>query len=121
MTIPLWHWGGNYHHYKATKAATNSQRLALEDLEEKVQLQVKQAKFSYEEAYKTYDMTLSNLTSAQANLDDATYGFHGVITIDDVIGAQTAWLKANSEKIDAEIGIRLCEVYLSKVLGNMRY
>lgn len=122
VTIPLWHWGGNYNHYKATKAATNSQRLALEDLEDKVQLQVKQAKFSYEEAYKTYDMTLSNLKSAQANLDDATYGFHeGVITIDDVIGAQTAWLKANSEKIDAEIGIRLCEVYLSKVLGNMRY
>ena len=49
-------------------------------------------------------------------------GFHeGVLTSDDVIAAQTAWIKAHSEKIDAEIGIRLCEVYLSKVLGNLEY
>ena len=44
-----------------------------------------------------------------------------MLTTDDVIAAQTAWLQANSEKIDAEIGIHLCEVYLSKVLGNLAY
>ncbi|MDE7413970.1 MAG: TolC family protein [Muribaculaceae bacterium] len=122
VSIPLWHWGGNYNHYQATKAATNSQRLLLEDLEEKVSLQVEQARFSFEEAFKTYDMTLTNMKSAQANLENAQYGFkEGVLTADDVIAAQTAWLQANSEKIDAEIGIHLCEVYLSKVLGTLNY
>ena len=38
-----------------------------------------------------------------------------------VLAAQTAWLKANSEKIDAEIDVQLCNVYLSKVLGTMKY
>ena len=71
---------------------------------------------------KTYDMTLSNMKSAEANLENAQYGFkEGVLTTDDVIAAQTAWLQANSEKIDAEIGIHLCEVYLAKVLGNLAY
>lgn len=122
LTVPLWHWGENYNRYRAAKATTNAQRLLLEDMEDKVKLQVNQARFSYQEAFKTYDMTLSNMESAEANLRNAQLGFkEGVLTADDVIAAQTAWLKANSEKIDAEIGIHLCEVYLSKVLGQLNY
>ena len=122
LSIPLWHWGGNYNHYRATKSATNAQRLLLEDMEEKVSLQVEQAKFSFQEAFKTYDMTVANMKSAQTNLENAQFGFkEGVLTADDVIAAQTAWLQAQSEKIDAEIGIHLCEVYLAKVLGNLKY
>ncbi|MDE5902769.1 MAG: TolC family protein [Muribaculaceae bacterium] len=122
VTIPLWHWGRDYNHYRATKATTNAQRLMLEDLEEKVELQVNQARYSFNEAHKTYEMTLSNMASAEENLRCAQIGYQeGVLTTDDVIAAQTAWLAANSEKIDAQIGIRLCEVYLSKVLGTLGY
>lgn len=122
LTIPLWHWGGRYNHYRAAKSATTASRLALEDMEEKISLQVSQARFSFDEAHKTYDMTVKNMEKAQENLRQAELGFReGVLTADDVIGAQTAWLAANSEKIDAEIGIRLCEVYLSKVLGTLSY
>lgn len=122
VAIPIWHWGGNYNHYRATKSATNAQRLMLEDLEEKVELQVKQAKFSFQEAFKTYDMTKSNMASAEENLRSAQVGFReGVMTTTDVLTAQTAWLQANSEKIDAEIGIHLCEVYLDKVIGKLNY
>lgn len=122
LTIPLWHWGGNYNQYRAAKSNTAAQKLLLEDMEEKVDLQVSQAKYSFQEAHKTYDMTVNNMKSADANLKNAEIGFkEGVLTADDVIAAQTAWVKANSEKIDAEIGIRLCEVYLSKVTGTMKY
>lgn len=122
ITIPIWHWGGDYNRYKAAKAGTKAQRLMLEDTEEKVQLQVSQARFSFDEAKKTFDMTVKNLTKADENLRQAEIGFkEGVLTTNDVIGAQTAWLAANSEKIDAEIGIRLCQTYLSKVLGNLIY
>ena len=122
LTIPLWHWGGNYNQYRAAKSNTAAQKLLLEDMEEKVDLQVSQAKYSFQEAHKTYDMTVNNMKSADANLKNAEIGFkEGVLTADNVIAAQTAWVKANSEKIDAEIGIRLCEVYLSKVTGTMKY
>ncbi len=120
LTIPLWHWGGRYNEYRAANSTTKIAELALADAEEKVELQVNQAKFSYQEAFKTYEMTVSNMRAADANLHNAEVGFReGVLTTDDVIGAQTAWLKANSERIDAEIGIRLCNVYLSKVLGTL--
>ena len=35
------------------------------------------------------------------------------------MAAQTAWLKANSENIDAMIDVQLCDVYLAKVLGTL--
>ncbi len=122
LSVPIWHWGGRYNHYRATKAATTAQKLMLDDLEEKVNLQVTQAKFSFQEAFKTYNMTRSNMNSADENLRSAQEGFReGVLTTSDVIAAQTAWLQANSEKIDAEIGIHLCEVYLEKVIGKLNY
>lgn len=122
LTIPIWHWGGNYNKYRAAKSATNAQRLLLEDMEEKVQLQVSQAKFKFQEAFKTYDMALSNMKSAEENLRCAQDGFkEGVLTTNDVMLAQTGWLQAASEKLDAEIGIRLCQAYLSKVIGTLSY
>ena len=43
------------------------------------------------------------------------------MNLDEVLTAQTAWFKAYSDNIDAQIDIQLCDVYLSKVLGEMRY
>lgn len=118
LTVPIWHWGGDYNKYRAAKAATRAQQLLLEDLEEKVTLQVRQARYKYEEAFKTYDMAESNLASATENLRCARDGYNeGVLTTNDVLAAQTGWLQARSEIIDAGIGIRLCRVYLDKVLG----
>lgn len=120
VAIPIWHWGGNMNRYRSAKAQTSAQKMLLEDLEEKVTLQVKQARFSFDEAFKTYDATLENVESAEANLRSAQLGFkEGVLTTTDVTAAQTAWLLAQSEKIDAGIGIRLCEVYLAKVTGQL--
>lgn len=120
VTIPIWHWGGDYNRLRAAKSNTQASRLMLEDLEEKVDLQLSQAKFSMAEARKTYEMTTKNLESAGANLQNAETGFaEGVMTADDVLKAQTAWLQAHSENIDAEIGLRLCRTYLDKVAGQM--
>lgn len=122
LTIPLWHWGGNYHQYNAAKSATIAQRMLLEDMEEKVELQVRQARYKFDEAFKTLERTRTNMEKADENLRQAELGFkEGVLTPDDVTAAQTAWLQAHSEEVDAEIGVRLCEVYLSKVLGRMPY
>lgn len=122
VTIPIWHWGGNYHQWQASKSATAAQRLMLEDAEEKVQLQVNQARFKYQEAYKTLEMTETNMEKADENLRQAQLGYkEGVLTLDDVTAAQTAWLQAHSGQVDAMIGVRLCQVYLEKVLGTMPY
>lgn len=97
-------------------------KIKLEDAREMVNLQVTQASFKSQEALKTYQMTETNIRKANENLRTATLGFReGVATADNVMEAQTAWLKANSELIDAMIDVHLCDTYLSKVLGTLNY
>jgi len=120
VKIPLWHWGGNLNRYRAAQSAETISKIQIADAREKIDLQVSQAAYKAQEAIKTYFATESNLTKARENLRTATLGFReGVITASDVMAAQTAWLKAHSENIDATIDVQLCDVYLSKVLGTL--
>ena len=122
LSVPIWHWGSNYNKLRAARSRTAMARLELADAREMVSLQVSQSAFRAQEAQKTFIMTTSNLAKANENLRQADIGFReGVMTTDNVMEAQTAWLKANSENIDAMIDVRLCDVYLSKVLGTLQH
>ena len=67
-------------------------------------------------------MTASNLDKADENLRQASLGYReGVMTLTTVMEAQTAWLKAYSENIDAQIDVALCNIYLRKVTGTLDY
>ena len=118
----MWHWGGLSNKVKAAQVDANVKRLELDDAKEKIALQISQAAFSYQEAFKTFEATRANLAQADENLRIANIAFkEGMGTIDEVLAAQTAWLKANSEKIDAEINVQLTHEYLNKVMGTMNY
>ena len=122
LKVPLWHWGGLSNKVKAAQVEANVKRLELDDAKEKIALQISQAAFRYQESYKTFEATKSNLSQADENLRIAGIAFkEGMGTIDEVLAAQTAWLKANSEKIDAEIDVQLTREYLDKVMGTMAY
>lgn len=120
LKIPIWHWGGNMAKVKAAESEAVVMRLRAEDARELINLQVSQAGFKSEESYKTLEMTRTNLAKADENLRTARLAFReGVATSDNVMEAQTAWLKAHSENIDAMIDVRLCNTYLSKVTGKL--
>ena len=119
LRMPLWHWGGLSNKVKAAQVEANVKRLELDDAKEKVALQISQAAFRYQEAFKTFEATKANLEQADENLRIADIAFkEGMGTLDDVLTAQTAWLKANSEKIDAEIDVQMTHEFLNKVMGN---
>ncbi|MDO5571551.1 MAG: TolC family protein [Bacteroidales bacterium] len=119
VSIPVWHWGKNYNKLQAAKAETRAAQYKLEDAKELIELQVNQAKFKVNEANKTLLMTITNMNKAEENLQNAQIGYkEGVLTAQNVLEAQTAWLKAQSEKIDAEIGIKLSEIYFYKSIGK---
>ena len=122
LRVPLWHWGGLSNKVKAAQVDANVKRLELDEAKEKIALQISQAAFRYQEAFKTYEATRANLIQADENRRIADVAFkEGMGTLDDVLTAQTAWLKANSEKIDAEINVQMTHEYLNKVMGNMSY
>jgi outer membrane protein TolC len=66
-------------------------------------------------------MAQSSVQKADENLRTATLGFReGVISSTTVMEAQTAWLQAQSQKIDAEIDVKLSQVNLKKALGVLQ-
>jgi len=105
---------------RASKGATSIANLELAEARELVELQVNQTTFKVDEANKKLLMAQKNIQRADENLRMANLGFReGVITPTVVMEAQTAWLQAQSQKIDAEIDVKLSQVELQKSLGTL--
>lgn len=121
VQLPIWHWGEGIYKTKAAKAEARIAQYQLQDAREKIELQVNQAAFKVNEAGKKLVMSTKNMEKAEENLRYATLGFkEGVIATSNVLEAQTAWLSAQSEKIDAQIDVKLTEIYLKKSLGTLK-
>lgn len=121
VNVPIFHWGERFHNLSAAKAETRIKQLELAEAKEKVELQVNQSVFRLNEAEKTLLTAYENKESAAENLHYAQLGFsEGVISVSQVMEAQTAWLKAQSELIDAQIDNQLARVYLKKATGNIQ-
>ena len=121
VSVPIWHWGEGIYKVKAAKSEARIAQYQLDNAKEKIELQVNQSAFKVNEAAKTLIMAEKNLEKADENLRYATLGFEeGVIPASNVLEAHTAWLSAQSEKIDAQIDVKLTEIYLKKATGNLR-
>ena len=118
VRVPIWNWGDVMYKVRASKGATSIANLELQEAREKIELQVNQNTFRVNEANKKLTMAQSSIARADENLRTANLGFQeGVISPTTVMEAQTAWLQAQSQKIDAEIDVRLSQVDLQKSLG----
>ena len=120
VRVPLWNWGDVMYKVRASKGATSIATLERAEAREMIELQVNQNTFCVTEANKKLTMAKSNIERADENLRTANLGFReGVITPTVVMEAQTAWLQAQSQKIDAEIDVKLSQVDLQKSLGTL--
>jgi outer membrane protein TolC len=120
MRVPIWNWGDVMYKVRASKGATTIANLELAEARELIELQVNQSTFRVDEANKKLTMAQKNIQRADENLRMANLGFReGVITPSTVMEAQTAWLQAQSQKIDAEIDVKMSQVDLQKALGTL--
>lgn len=121
VRVPIWNWGDVAYKVRASKGATAIASLELEEVREKIALQVNQSTFRVNEANKNLALAQASIQKADENLRMANLGFsEGVISSTTVMEAQTAWLQAQSQKIDAEIDVKLSQVNLQKALGTLR-
>ena len=121
VRVPIWNWGDVAYKVRAAKGATTIATLQRDEIREKIELQVNQSAFKVNEANKKLEMAKASTERADENLRTANLGFReGVISSTTVMEAQTAWLQAQSQKIDAEIDVKLSQVNLQKALGTLR-
>lgn len=120
VNVPLFHGFEATNKYRKAKAEATLYRDQYQDARELILLQVTQQDKLCDEAMEKLTMASSNLESAEENLRSATVGFEaGVIDADTVLGAQTAWLQARSELIDAGTELQMAAASLRKARGEM--
>lgn len=121
VRVPLWNWMEGTYKVRASKIASSIVQLERDEISEKIELQVSQCKFKVNEANRRLSLARKNVENAEENLRCANVGFkEGVLQTTDVMAAQTAWLQAQSQKIDTEIDVRLSQVNLKKALGVLQ-
>ena len=118
--IPIFHEMEATNKYRKAKAEATLYQDQYQDARELILLQVTQQEKLFDEALEKLRMATSNLDSAEENLRSATVGFEaGVIDADTVMAAQTAWLQARSESIDAGTELQMAAANLRKAQGEI--
>lgn len=121
VRVPLWNWMEGTYKVRASRIATTIVELERDDIREKIDLHVSQSQFKVKEANRRLAMATKNVENAEENLRCANLGFkEGVIPTTDVMAAQTAWVQAQSQKIDAEVDVKMSQVNLKKALGVLQ-
>ena len=120
VKVPLSGWWEGTYKRNSARAETRIKQLEFENAREQIELQVSQSVYKVSEANKKLIASTRNMEKAEENLRHANYGFEeGVIPALNLMEAQTAWVAAHSSLIDAQIEVKLTEVYLTKALGKL--
>lgn len=118
INIPLFHFGEKVHTLNVAKSQQKIISLQREEAKEKIGLQINQAKFRMAESARRLSIATSSVDKAEENLRFAREAFEaGVAGSTDLMEAHNGWLLAKSEKIDAQIDIMMCHLYLREALG----
>lgn len=118
VNIPLCH-PGDIYALKAAKHKAMEAAYETEELRKLARLEVTTCQYQLDVAVQKYAQAESDLAGAEENLRLAGESFEaGVITASDLMMAQTAWLKAKSELLDARIDIRMKETMLKRATGK---
>ena len=119
VNVPIFHGFEALNKTRKAKAEATLYRSQLDEARNLINLQVNQLRRQETEALEKLAMSESNLSSAEENLRTATIGFNeGVINANTALAAQTAWLQAHSEYIDAGIELQMLAANLDKAEGN---
>ena len=120
VQVPIWTWGENKYKIRASRTATSIAQLEMDDVRKKIDLEIEQNRLRLKDANKQLATSHKNMAAAEENLRCANVGFkEGVMTVTEVMAAQTAWQTSRMAIIDAEISVKLAQAGLQKALGGL--
>ena len=119
VNVPIVH-ADDILRYKAAKHAANAVALKTEETRELLTLQTTQANQKLTEAQQKIALARLTQNNAAEVLRMAEESFSaGLITASELMQAQTAWLAAATELVDAQIEAKTTETQLRKYLGKL--
>ena len=119
VNVPIAH-ADDILRYKAAKHAANAMALKTEETRELLTLQTTQANQKLAEAQQKIALARLTQNNAAEVLRMAQESYEaGMITASELMQAQTAWLAAATDLVDAEVEAKTTETQLRKYLGKL--
>lgn len=119
VNIPIVH-ADDIYRLKAAKHTARAAQLQVEETRELLTLQTTQANQKLTEAQQKIVLARLTLKNAEEVLRMARESYDaGMITASELMQAQTQWLSAATEVVDAEVEAKTTETLLHKYLGTL--
>lgn len=119
-SIPLYHWGEGRGKVKSAKTETLIARVQMDEMVQKMELELRQARYSWDEAMLETRLTENSLEQAEENLRVSRDHYEaGMETLANYLEAQTSWQKASSDHVNARAALRLSETQYLKAAGML--
>lgn len=119
VNIPIVH-ADDIYRLKAAKHTARAAQLQVEETRELLTLQTTQANQKLTEAQQKIVLARLTLKNAEEVLRMARESYDaGMITASELMQAQTQWLSAATEVVDAEVEAKTTETLLHKYLGKL--
>lgn len=108
LSVPIFHWGEGKRKISASRREVNIAQNQLEDLNQKMSLELMQTITNYQEAIAKVALSEHSLTQAEENMRISGNLYEvGMETIADHLEAQALWRQSMSEVIEAKASQRL--------------
>ncbi|HNW75924.1 MAG TPA: TolC family protein [Bacteroidales bacterium] len=118
--IPIFHFGERFHTLHVAQSEKASADLKLQEAEEQITLQVRQARFNHDESLKKVWQNERLVKQTEENLRVVNDRFkEGILKSSDVLEAQSLWQKASSDYVEAKTECKLAGTWLQKVNGTL--
>jgi outer membrane protein TolC len=120
LKIPIFNWGEGRNKIKAAEAEQEMQKTDLQDVTEKMTLQIAKARFNLKDALTRLNLTEKALEQAKENLKESKDNYEvGMETLANYLEGQAQWEKALSDNIDAKSSVKLSVTQYLKTIGKL--
>lgn len=120
LSVPIFHWGEGYKKVKRAKIEVENAQLSLEKNRKLMELQAHQAYSNYTDGLELIKSAEKAFTEAEQNLDMMQEQYeHGLMTLTDLLEAQSQWQTSYSNLIEAKTQYRINRVEYLRSVGSL--
>lgn len=120
LSVPIFHWGEGYKKVKKAKMEVENAELSLEKNRKLMELQAHQAYSNFSDGLELIKSAGKAFDEAQQNLDLMQEQYeHGLMTLTDLLEAQSQWQSSYSNLIEAKTQYRINRVDYLRSVGAL--
>ena len=120
LKLPIFHWGAEFKKVKKAKLSLTDSQLQLQQLERSMRVEVRRAVQNVTDAQRMVETATVGQQQADENLRNMRLRYDNqLVTMTDLLDAQSQWQQAHSNLIEAQTQLRIYETEYLRVTGRL--